>query len=496
MSEAQVWRGRLARGLDPRAQTLNDSLPVDRRLWPEELALTRAYGPALLEAGVLSQAELVALLNAAASLGADLDAGRATLAGEDVHSAVEAELTQRCGDPARRLHTGRSRNDQVSTLLRLRVMRLCEETVEGIRELERALIGQAREAGDRAVAAYTHLQPAQPVLLAHWWLAHVAAFERDEDRFQEARRTADSLPLGAGAVAGTPLVYDRAALASRLGFSRLADNSLDAVGDRDFALEYLNASAALGVHLSRLAEDLVLWCSPGFGWFAAPDGFSTGSSLLPQKRNPDLFELMRGKAGRLIANAQRLAIVLKGLPSAYQKDLQEDKEAVFDTGDTLAALLGVLPSAIAALEARPERMDATLTPDLLAVELADALVAEGVPFREAHAAVGKLWAEAERAGVAPAALAERARLAISPYFTADRLAALDPAAALARRNHAPGTGPGSVAQQFARHESRLGLGPALEPVHPVVDDADLGAPRRAAAPAVAAAMLPPLEVQS
>jgi argininosuccinate lyase len=491
-NEQQVWRGRLASGLDPRAQALNDSLPVDRRLWPEELALTRAYGPALHEAGVLSQAELVALLNAAESLGADLDGGRTTLAGEDVHSAVEAELTKRCGDPARRLHTGRSRNDQVSTLLRLRVMRLCEDAVEGIRELERSLIVQARAAGEQTVAAYTHLQPAQPVLLAHWWLAHVAALERDEDRFQEARRTADSLPLGAGAVAGTPLVYDRAALASRLGFSRLADNSLDAVGDRDFALEYLNASAALGVHLSRLAEDLVLWCSPGFGWFGAPDGFSTGSSLLPQKRNPDLFELMRGKAGRLISNAQRLAIVLKGLPSAYQKDLQEDKEAVFDTADTLGSLLAVLPAAITALEGRPEKMNATLTPDLLAVELADALVAEGVPFRDAHAQVGKLWAEAERAQVEPAALPEPARLAISPLFTAVRLAALDPAAALERRNHSPGTGPRSVAMQLARHEARLGLGPPLEPVHPVVDGN--AAAVRAVAPS--STMLPPLEVQS
>jgi argininosuccinate lyase/amino-acid N-acetyltransferase len=464
-----VWRGRLASGLDPRAQALNDSLAVDRRLWPEELALTRAYGPALHEAGVLSPPELAVLLSACDDLEADLVAGKAKLEGEDVHSAVEAELTRRCGDPARKLHTGRSRNDQVSTLLRLRVIRLCDEAVEGVRELERSLVMQARAAGDQAVAAYTHLQPAQPVLLAHWWLAHVAAFERDEERFKSASQCADQLPLGAGAVAGTPLDYDRAALATRLGFSRLADNSLDAVGDRDFALEYLSAAAALAVHLSRLAEDLVLWCSPVFGWFGAPDGFSTGSSLLPQKRNPDLFELARGKSGRLIANAQRLAIVLKGLPSAYQKDLQEDKEAVFDTGDTLATLLAALPAAVTALKARPEKMDATLTPDLLAVELADAMVAEGVPFREAHAAVGRLWAAAERAGVAPAALPEAERLALSPHFTTARLAALSVEAALERRNRLPGTGPRSVAQQLARHEARLGLGPMLEPAHPVVE---------------------------
>ncbi len=464
---SQVWRGRLAAGLDPRAQALNDSLAVDRRLWPEELALTRAYGPALHEAGVLTADELAKLIAAADALETDLHAGKVRLEGEDVHSAVEAELTRRCGDPARRLHTGRSRNDQVATLLRLRVMALCEEAVEGVRELSRALVMQARASGDLTVAAYTHLQPAQPVRLAHWWLAHAAAFERDEERFRSASQCADQLPLGAGAVAGTPLAYDRAALATRLGFSRLADNSLDAVGDRDFALEYLSAAAALAVHLSRLAEDLVLWCSPGFGWYGAPDGFSTGSSLLPQKKNPDLFELARGKSGRLIANAQRLAIVLKGLPSAYQKDLQEDKEAVFDTGDTLAALLAALPAAVTALRARPERMAASLTADLLAVELADVLVAEGVPFRDAHAAVGRLWAAAEAAGVAPAALPEADRLALSPHFTAARMAALDMEAALARRNHLPGAGPESVALQLARHEARLGLGPAIEPAHPV-----------------------------
>jgi argininosuccinate lyase/amino-acid N-acetyltransferase len=265
------------------------------------------------------------------------------------------------------------------------------------------------------------------------------------------------MPLGAGAVAGTPLRYDRLALASRLGFSRVAENSVDAVGDRDFALEYLNAAAVLGVHLSRLGEDLVLWCSPAFGWFGAPDGFATGSSLLPQKRNPDVFELARGKAARLMTNAQRLAIVLKGLPSAYQKDLQEDKEALFDTADTLEALLDALPAAIEALRPDHERMRSSLTPDLLAVELADALVAEGIPFRDAHASVGRLWAEAETHHVAPAALPLASRLAISPHFTDARLAALTVEAALTRRGHSPGAGSQSVAEQLERLELRLGL---------------------------------------
>lgn len=453
-----VWAGRLAAGLDPRAQRLNDSLPVDGRLWPEELALSRAYAGTLHECGIMGDADLAGLLAACDALEAELASGTAALAGEDVHSAVEAGLERHCGDPARRLHTGRSRNDQVGTLFRMRVMRLCDEALESVRALERALAGQARRSGDLACAAYTHLQPAQPILLAHFWLAHVAAFERDEARFAAAREAADRLPLGSGAIAGTPLKYDRYALARRLGFTRLAANSLDAVGDRDFALEYLNAAAVFGLHLSRLAEDLVLMCSPGFGWFAAPDGFSTGSSLLPQKRNPDLFELARGKSARLLANAQRLAVLLKGLPSAYQKDLQEDKETVFDTADNLESLLEALPPAIAALVPNPAKLAATLTPDLLAVELADALVDEGVPFRDAHRVVGRLWAVAEQHGVEPAALPLAERTAIHALFTDERLAALTMEAALARRSHAPGAGPGSVAEQLARAEGRLGLG--------------------------------------
>ena len=467
-----VWQGRLSAGLDPRAQRLNDSLPVDGRLVIEELALSRAYAATLAECGVMSEAERDALVAACDGLEAALGTGQAKLVGEDVHSAVEAALGERCGEPARRLHTGRSRNDQVATLLRMHVMRLCESAIESVRELERALVGQARDAGELACAAYTHMQPAQPIRLAHWWLAHVEALARDEERFAEAREAADRLPLGAGAVAGTPLRYDRASLATRLGFSRVALNSLDAVGDRDFAVQYLNAAALLGVHLSRLSEDLVLFCSPAFGWFSAPDGFSTGSSLLPQKRNPDLFELARGKSARLLANAQQLATLLKGLPSSYQMDLQEDKEAVFDTADTLEVLLAALPPAIDALKPNRDRIAASLTSDLLAVELADALVAEGVPFRDGHRAVGALWAAAEVAGCEVSALPLPQRLALSPHFTNARLAALSVEAAIARRTHAPGAG--STEHQLAIAEGRLGLGPG--------DDADLPAPEDVVAP--------------
>lgn len=451
-----VWQGRLATGLDPRAQKLNDSLPVDGRLVDEELVLSRAYATTLAECGVMTEAERDALIAAADDLERGLTSGAVKLAGEDVHSAVEAALGERCGDPARRLHTGRSRNDQVATLFRMHVMRLCDTAVESVRELERALVTQARESGDLACASYTHMQPAQPIRLAHWWLAHAEAFARDEERFAEAREAADRMPLGAGAVAGTPLKYDRASLATRLGFSRVALNSLDAVGDRDFAVQYLNAASLLGLHLSRLSEDLVIFCSPAFGWFAAPDGFSTGSSLLPQKRNPDLFELARGKSARLVANAQRMSILLKGLPSSYQKDLQEDKETVFDTADTLDAMLSVLPAAIDALVPNRDRIAASLTSDLLAVELADALVAEGVPFRDAHRVVGALWAAAEQAHAEPAALPLAQRLALSPYFTDDCLSALTMESAIARRTHSPGAG--STEYQLAIAEGRLGLG--------------------------------------
>lgn len=455
-TDHRLWAGRLG-GLDPRAQELNDSLPIDWVLWPEELALAGAYADSLVEAGILSSAECAALNRAVRDIQSDMESGRLTLAGEDIHSATEAELIRRAGDAGMKIHTGRSRNDQVVTLVRLRVLRLCDDTVAGLQELGRALLHQAVRAGDLNAAAQTHLQPAQPVRLAHLWLAHVEAFQRDEERFRAARESADRMSLGAGAVAGTPLVYDRLALARRLGFTRAADNSVDAVGDRDFALDYLGAASTLAVHLSRMAEDLVLWCSPGWGWYAPPDGFSTGSSLLPQKRNPDLFELARGKAGRLIANAGRLAIVLKGLPSSYQKDLQEDKEALFDTATTLEALLGVLPAAIMALSPRPDRISGSLHDDLLAVELADLLVAKGVTFREAHSAVGRLWSLAEAAQVTPQALPAVERLAISPHFTDVALASLNHEAAVIRRNATPGGGPESVARQIAKHAERLGV---------------------------------------
>ena len=446
----EVWRGRLASGLDPRAQALNDSLAVDKRLWPEELALTRAYAPALHEAGVLSAPERVKLLAAADALETDLASGKTRLEGEDVHSAVEAELTRRCGDPARKLHTGRSRNDQVTTLLRLRVMSLCEEAVEGVRELERSLVMQARAAGDLAVAAYTHLQPAQPVLLAHHLLAYREMLARDRGRFRDCRTRADEMPLGAGALAGAGFALDRNRLARALGFAHPTANSLDAVGDRDAAAEFLAAAAIAAVHLSRLGEEIVLWASDEFGFVDLPDAFATGSSMMPQKKNPDVAELVRGKTGRVIGALVALLTTLKGLPLAYNRDLQEDKAPLFDAADTLGQCLEVLTALVPRLGFRSAHMAAAADGLLLATDLADLLVERGVPFRRAHAIVGGLVRHCLATGTGLRDLDATVLRRHSRLLTPALVRQLTPARSVARRRVVGGTAPVAVRRQLAR----------------------------------------------
>jgi argininosuccinate lyase len=394
-----VWQARVSAPLDPRARALNDSLAVDQRLWPEELALTRAYTPALAECGVLSAEDAVALLGACDALEADLRSGATTLAGEDVHLGGRGGATRRCGDPARRLHTAqpqRSGRDAAQAARDAAV----RERVRALQELERALLVQARNARDLAVAAYTRTRPAQPVLLAHWWLAHIEASERDEERFSAVRGSADRPPLGAGTIAGTPLDYTCVALATASASAGSPRTVSTRSATRFRAQEPAGGNDSAFIS-SRLGEDLVLWCSPGFGWFGAPTASRPLESRCRRSATPTCSNWRAARGARLIANASQLATLLKGLPSAYQKDLQEDKESVFDSADTLALLLDALPPAIEALEPREDRMRASLTPDLLAVELADALVAEGVPFRDAHAAVGRLWAAAETRGVTP-----------------------------------------------------------------------------------------------
>src|SRR2546426_1580540 len=455
----QMWGGRFVLGPSEALDALNRSLPVDHRLWPQDVAASKAWVHALCRAGVVTAHEETQLLGGLDRVADQLADGAAVGApDEDVHTLVERLLYNEVGGLAGKLHTGRSRNDQVATDLRLWTLDAIDHLDAGVAALGKTLVGKAKEAMDRTLPGSTPGQRAQPGRWAYVLVAHAWPLVRDRQRLADARRRTAELPLGSGALAGSGFPVDRVLLKEALGFRVVSPNALDATGDRDFVADVLFAIALIGTHLSRLGAELITYASGEFGFVTLADDFSTGSSLLPQKRNPDVFELARGKAGRLIGNAQRLAIVMKGLPSGYQKDLQEDKEAVFDTADTLSSLLAALAPAVAALEPNPERMQQSLSTDLLAVELADALVEQGVTFREAHESVARLWAAAERAGVDPVALPEKERLAISPHFTSARLAALTPEAAIARRDHGAGTGPRAVAHQLAQAEARLGIG--------------------------------------
>jgi argininosuccinate lyase len=370
---------------------------------------------------------------------------------EDIHTAVERRVTEISGPLGARLHTGRSRNDQVATDLRLYTKRELLEVVRRLLALQRVLLERAEEAGDTYLPGYTHLQRAQPVLLAHHLLAHGWALARDVDRLLDARRRLDVSPLGAGALAGSSLALDPDYVASELGFAARFENSLDAVSDRDFVAESLFALALLGVHLSRIGEEVVLWSSDEFGFLRLADAFSTGSSMLPQKKNPDIAELARGKAGRLIGNVTALLVTLKGLPLSYNRDLQEDKEPLFDSITTvklaLAAIRGMLETARPDLDRMQEAAD---SPFAAAVDLAEHLVAQGMPFREAHALVGALVRDAIERHVPLAELVEA-----HPAFGEEAGALLEPGVAVQRRTTPGGAGPKAVAEQMSRFRRRL-----------------------------------------
>ncbi len=358
---------------------------------------------------------------------------------------------------AGKLHTGRSRNDQVATDVRLWTLSAIERADAALHELQGALLAQAEAAGDALMPGYTHLQRAQPILLAHWLLAHFWPLQRDRARLADCARRTAVLPLGSGAIAGTPLGVDRAALATDLGFVAASPNSVDAVSDRDFVAEFLFCAALTGVHLSRLAEDIILYSTSEFGFVTLDDAYATGSSLMPQKKNPDSFELLRGKSGRLIGDLVGLLTVLKGLPAAYDKDLQEDKEPLFDAADTLELALPVAAGAIATARFHHERMRAALDDAMLATDVADYLVERGVPFREAHRAVGALVREAEARGAALSALPLGAFAAIHTAFGADVHAVFDPARSAAARRVAGATAPEAVRAQIERARICVGL---------------------------------------
>src|ERR1700681_4303232 len=387
-----LWSGRFDTMPDAKAFEWGSSFTFDRRLFEDDVVGSLAWARGLARAGVLAPDEARSIEAALSNM---LERGRAEPAfvdgpDEDVHSFVERLLVERLGDTGRRLHTGRSRNEQVSVDLRLYLRRRIPLLQRGVAACIAALARQASKVGDALMPSYTHLRPAQPILVAHFLLAHVAALRRDHDRLGAARTEADALPLGSGAVAGTSYDIDVHQVARELGFSRIVANSIDASSDRDFAAAFLFTAAMTMVHLSRLAEDLIIFCGDEHHFFDLSDALSTGSSMMPQKKNPDPLELVRGKAGRSLGHLLALLTTLKGLPSGYNKDLQEDKQGVFDAEDTLAGSLAVVRSVIDGLALDRPRAEAAASGLLLATDVADYLVGRGVPFRRAHEIVGTL----------------------------------------------------------------------------------------------------------
>ena len=458
---ATLWHGRFEGGPGEALQALNDSLPFDRRMYREDVAGSRAHVRMLARVGLMSDDDAASVLRALDTTEAELADGSFDfqLSDEDIHTAVERRVTELAGDAGARLHTGRSRNDQVATDLRLWTLRELADLAGLVTAFQSTLAARADEAGEAYLPGYTHLQQAQPVLLAHHLLAHGWALARDVDRLLDARDRADVSPLGAGALAGSSLPLDPDGVAVDLGFAARFENSLDAVSDRDFVAEALFALALLGVHLSRIGEEMILWSTAEFGFVGLDDAFSTGSSMLPQKKNPDIAELARGKAGRLIGHLTGLLTTLKGLPLTYNKDLQEDKEPLFDACDTVRLTLLALDGMVSTLELRTDRMaEAADSPYAAAVDLAEFLVTGGTPFREAHAVVGALVRTAlagEGSLVDLVAADER----LGP----EAAALLAPGVAVRRRTTPGGAGPEPVAvqrerfaEQLAAQQSRLG----------------------------------------
>src|SRR3984893_523835 len=455
----RLWGGRFEREPDKQFDAFQRSFAFDHRLLPYELAVDRAWAKALQTIGILTAAEvhdtLLALDNIAKQLSGDPSFLQSSTA-EDVHHFVESALVHELGALGWKLHTGRSRNELVATDFRLFVMDAAKQAQSGILELLSAFLEQAKANFDVPMAGMTHMQHAQPILLSHFLLAHTEAFSRDVTRLQHAAESADACPMGSGALAGNSFGIDREAIARELGFSRITANSLDAVSDRDFALDYLFALTGIATHLSRLAEDFVVFASEEFGYVLLPDEYSTGSSLMPQKKNPDAWELIRGKTGRITGALLGLLTTLKGLPTSYQRDLQEDKEALFAAHDQVAGMLAVATGALATTKFNAERLRrAASNPALLATDAADYLVHKGIPFRQAHDIIGKVLREAETQNAPWTSLPLETLKRISPAFEADFTNGLSVEAALAAKKVPGGTAPESVRDAIANLELRL-----------------------------------------
>ncbi len=445
-----LWGGRFSTKLNDQAWDLNSSLPIDKRLAIQDVEGSLAWSDALHHTGILSDKEHASIALGLAAVKEEFSSGRFSFVptDEDIHTAVERRLAELIGEAAGKLHTGRSRNDQVATDFRLWMLGAIPALQAALQDLQSVLAEQAEQAGEMILPGYTHLQRAQPILLAHWWLSHYWPFQRDHERLQDLMKRTSVLPLGSGALAGVPFDIDRAALAEALGFAEVSQNSIDAVSDRDFAAEYLFCTTMIGIHLSKLAEQVVLFTSAEFGFFELADAFSTGSSLMPQKKNPDVFELARGKAGTLLGLLMGLLATLKGLPSTYDKDLQEDKAPVFQATDTLLAILPVIAGALQTITVNAERMRSAIDPSMMATDLADYLVNKGVPFRAAHSMTGKAIRAAGEKMISLEEMSLELYQAIGP-FEADVYQVFDPLKSIKKRNAIGGTSPHSVRNQLA-----------------------------------------------
>ena len=451
-------KGRFDEPANEMAQHYSESVSIDWRLYSYDIKGSLAHAAALAKARILTNEEHDQIKAALTVIEAEIAAGdfRWERSLEDVHMNIEAALTKRIGAAGAKLHTARSRNDQVALDLRLYVKAETGEVCARLRALQAVLLALAERHQNVLMPGYTHLQRAQPVSLAHYFLAQIEALERDHGRVIDCARRADVLPLGAGAIAGSTIVLDRELIARELGLSRLSQNSIDAVSDRDFAAEFLFVLAMIGMHLSRFSEDLILWSTAEFGFITFSDAFSTGSSLMPQKKNPDMAELTRGKTGRLYGNLVALLTTMKGLPAGYNRDFQEDKEPLFDSVSTVKDVLNVISAMLPEMTINTARMEkAADDPNLLATDLAEYLVKKGMPFREAHEAVGRLVARAAGAKLGLSNLSLWEMQEVSRLFEEDVVKVFDVRGSLAKRTAVGAPSPGNVMAQIARWRSLL-----------------------------------------
>ena len=445
----KLWGGRFAGGPSAILDAVNRSITVDFRLWPFDIRLSRAWAVGLWNGGVLTLDESERMDAGLAAVAEDFANGAQPVPGdEDVHTMIDRLLHTHVGDLASKLHTGRSRNDQVATASRLWTMDAIPQLDLAVREVQGVLLKHAEAHQEDLLPAYTHLQRAQPVTLAHWLMSHFWPLSRDRQRLSDAARSASVLPLGSGAIAGTAFPISRVLLKESLGFAALSQNSIDAVGDRDFVADTLYALTMLATHLSRLAEDLILFGSSEFGFVQFGDAFSTGSSMMPQKRNPDALELTRGSAARVFSDLTSMVMALKGLPSGYNKDLQDDKRALFDAVDVMALVLPAVAGAVDELKFHTGRMRAAVTSVMMATDLADYLVLRGVTFRESHAAVGALVRQAEESRIELHEVPLTAFKAAHAAFGDDVLDALSAQASIDRRSVPGGTAVSAVREQL------------------------------------------------